>query len=215
LLSSIRHHNDSLFSMLLIEGQHFDEVDSDGRGVLWHIVESGFSRMMPLFKILELGLEPDVSDKFGETPLHCAVRSQSLDDATTFVRAGADVTRKLSDGTTVLHLATQNLDLDMIRCLLDGGASVNAVDDCQQSAIHALFLQAPHEEPSSVFAVARLLLSRGASTSSTDSSGWTPIHAIALWNDELISKPDFSLLISGMDLAVRGKDGTTVLHSAA
>ena len=215
LLSSIRHHNDSLFSTLLVDGRHFNEVDSDGKGVLWHIVESGFSRMVPLSKVLALDLNPDVPDKFGETPLHCAVRCQSLDDTTTLIRAGADVTRKLSDGTTVLHLATRNLHLPMIRCLLDCGASVNAVDDRRQSAIHALFLQAPHEEPSSVFAISRFLLSRGASTSSMDSSGSTPIHTLALWNGEVISKPDFSLLISEMDLAVRGKDGKTVLHFAA
>ncbi|KAF2016797.1 hypothetical protein BU24DRAFT_209884 [Aaosphaeria arxii CBS 175.79] len=75
LVSSIRYHNENLFALLLIDGQHFDEVDNDGKGVLWHFVESGFSRMIPMSKVLALGLDPNVANKFGETPLHCAVRN--------------------------------------------------------------------------------------------------------------------------------------------
>ncbi|KAI8629844.1 hypothetical protein F5Y19DRAFT_61701 [Xylariaceae sp. FL1651] len=216
LLASIHHHNDTLFSTLLIDGRYFSEVDSDGRGILWHIVDTGFSRMVPLTKILELNLKPDISDRFGETPFHCAVRAQSLGDMAVLVRAGADVHRRLLDGRTALHLATENLDVSIISYLLDRGVAINAIDNrFGRSAIHALFLEAPRQELSSVFAVATFLLSKGASTSIIDASGWTSVHALAFWDDEVFSNIEFSRLLKRLDLAARGKDGTTLLHSAA
>ncbi|KAK0726151.1 hypothetical protein B0H67DRAFT_147385 [Lasiosphaeris hirsuta] len=219
LVASIRYHNDSLFSMMVTDGRYFDEVDSDGKGILHHIIDAQFSRLIPFSEVLELVKDRDATDESGETPLHHAVRLQYLDETAELISAGADPTRKLPDGDTILHLATRNLDLPMIRCLVDLGMPANETNGSTQTALHALFLhwQQPagvQEETCFVFEVANLLLSRGASCSVTDQSGWTAVHALALWDDELVRDPRFPRLLKALDLTVRGVNGSTILHSA-
>ncbi|RKL41559.1 hypothetical protein BFJ72_g5451 [Fusarium proliferatum] len=215
LLSAVRHHNDSLFALLLPSSQHLHQVDEDGRSIIWHMIDSGFSHMIPLSKVFEQGLKLDDVDGFGESYLHCAVRNRSVDDTVTLINMGLDVDRKLLDGTTAMHIAVQNTDTAMIQCLLDHGASINAADDQQRSPIHSLFLQTPQHELASAIAVAKLLLSRGASTTTMDSDGSTPVHALALWDVSTVCSPGFASLIRRMSLSARDKLGATILHSAA
>ncbi|KAG4262765.1 hypothetical protein FPRO03_10128 [Fusarium proliferatum] len=215
LLSAVRHHNDSLFALLLPSSQHLHQVDEDGRSIIWHMIDSGFSHMIPLSKVFEQGLKLDDVDSFGESYLHCAVRNRSVDDTVTLINMGLDVDRKLLDGTTAMHIAVQNTDTAMIQCLLDHGASINAADNQQRSPIHSLFLQTPQHELASAIAVAKLLLSRGASTTTMDSDGSTPVHALALWDVSTVCSPGFASLIRRMSLSARDKLGATILHSAA
>ncbi|KAG4291783.1 hypothetical protein FPRO06_13036 [Fusarium proliferatum] len=215
LLSAVRHHNDSLFALLLPSSQHLHQVDEDGRSIIWHMIDSGFSHMIPLSKVFEQGLKLDDVDGFGESYLHCAVRNRSVDDTVTLINMGLDVDRKLLDGTTAMHIAVQNTDTAMIQCLLDHGASINAADNQQRSPIHSLFLQTPQHELASAIAVAKLLLSRGASTTTMDSDGSTPVHALALWDVSTVCSPGFASLIRRMSLSARDKLGATILHSAA
>ncbi|RBR21196.1 hypothetical protein FVER53590_28994 [Fusarium verticillioides] len=215
LLSAVHHHNDSLFALLLPSSQHLHQVDEDGRSIVWHMINSSFSHMIPLSKVFEQGLKLDDVDGFGESYLHCAVRNKSVDDTITLINMGADVDRKGLDGTTAMHLAVRNTDTAMVQCLLDHGASINAADNQQRSPIHSLLLQAPQRDLASVIAVAKLLLSRGASTTTIDSDGSTPVHALALWDVSMVCSPGFASLIRRMSLSVRDKLGTTILHSAA
>ncbi|RBA18322.1 hypothetical protein FPRO05_10617 [Fusarium proliferatum] len=215
LLSAVRHHNDSLFALLLPSSQHLHQVDEDGRSIIWHMIDSGFSHMIPLSKVFEQGLKLDDVDGFGESYLHCAVRNRSVDDTVTLINMGLDVDRKLLDGTTAMHIAVQNTDTAMIQCLLDHGASINSADNQQRSPIHSLFLQTPQHELASAIGVAKLLLSRGASTTTMDSDGSTPVHALALWDVSTVCSPGFASLIRRMSLSARDKLGATILHSAA
>ncbi|KAF5667503.1 serine threonine kinase [Fusarium denticulatum] len=215
LLSAVRHHNDSLFALLLPSSQHIHQVDKHGRSIIWHMIESGFSHMVPLSKVFEQGLKLDDVDGFGESYLHCAVRNKSVDDTVTLINMGLDVDRKLVDGATAMHLAVRNTDTAMVQCLLDHGASINAADNQQRSPIHTLLLQAPQHDLASIIPVAKLLLSRGASTTTMDSDGSTPVHALALWDVSAVCSPGFASLVRRMSLSVRDKLGTTILHSAA
>ena len=82
-----------------------------------------------------------------------------------------DVTAKGGFGWTALHLAARNGDLDpqVIRVLLEGGADVAARSDDEATPLHHA---ARHSAPE----VVRILLERGADAAARDDNLKTPLH---------------------------------------
>ena len=77
--------------------------------------------------LLSAGVDPDVPDTDGETPLHLAIRSTAIDTVEALLKAGANVDARNFDSKTPLEFALEVQD-DAIRerltkQLLGAGAS--------------------------------------------------------------------------------------------
>jgi ankyrin repeat protein len=148
----------------------------------------------------------DVNAKGGDEsfPLIVAVRKQHLSITRLLCDYGADV--KISDdGTTSLHKAAQNGDLEAMQVLLDRGADVNARDNFEESpswdAIRFGKLEAM-----------QLLLEHGADANSQNSSRWSiPHYASSEGNLEAVRL----LLQHHADVNARDSMSQTPLHHAS
>ena len=61
----------------------------------------------------------DVKDINGNTPLHVAVKSDWKEGVSILLEAGADVCQRNSNGATVLHLAAENGNSDILKEILN------------------------------------------------------------------------------------------------
>ncbi|MBT3555522.1 MAG: ankyrin repeat domain-containing protein [Chloroflexi bacterium] len=70
----------------------------------------------------------EAMDSDGQTPLHLAALSNSLDAARLLIDSDADIEAKESNGETPLDSAVSNNSLDVARLLIDHGANTEGVD---------------------------------------------------------------------------------------
>jgi len=82
--------------------------------------------------LLKAGAEPNVRSSEGDTPLRASVEDGNLDMASLLLAAGA--TKTINDwggllGFTALGIAIWQLDIPMMKLLLDAGADPEAPDD--------------------------------------------------------------------------------------
>lgn len=72
------------------------------------------------------GVDINAKDKHGYTPLHRAIRSDSLEVVKALIAAGADVNARAEDDFTPLHVAAIGATPEVVKVLIAAGADVNA-----------------------------------------------------------------------------------------
>ena len=75
------------------------------------------------------GVDINLKDENGFTPLHGAVRSFYMGMVDILIAEGADVNAKDNYGSTPLHKAAWNHNWDAIELLIDNGGHINAKDN--------------------------------------------------------------------------------------
>jgi len=149
--------------------------------------------------LLRLGVDPNVTDAGGHTPLYCVGNEcrvkTGVDVVRTLVRAGAKVDAQ--EGVkrcTALHMAARRGNVEVAGALLDCGANIEARDSLGDTPLRRSVNCEKAE-------VARLLVSRGADIHAKGSKGITPLLAArssgmktALSNSQ--RKGSFTVLIS-------------------
>jgi serine/threonine-protein phosphatase 6 regulatory ankyrin repeat subunit B len=123
------------------------------------------------------------------------------------------------EGQTPLMLATENGDVNMVRLLLQHGASPNDVNNFDQTAVHyACFEGQP--------AILQLLLQNGGNVNVQDDMGQTPLHEAAeasssspdddeerYHQDDEVPMQLYKILLQyGARVNVKNDDGDTPLH---
>lgn len=144
-----------------------------------------------------------------ETPLCAALRKGDEYKVRALLAAGADANRADAAGESPLCLAAGNLNEGLCRLLLDHGArpDVGRTADGTTPLLMALKAGGYPEASSSIkCAVARLLLSKGASPVQADEAGTTPLHHAPA---ALVSE----LLAAGASVSARDHAGRTPLFS--
>lgn len=118
---------------------------------------------------------------------------------------GAAVDAAQDDGSTALHKAAFNGQLDICRTLLDRGVDASAADRSQFTPLHEA-CQAGHAR------VCELLIEHGADLEAKDCDGQTPLFQASRFN-----RPEAAgvLLKEGADLDARGLENRAPLHAAA
>ncbi|KAG2419123.1 hypothetical protein HFD88_002227 [Aspergillus terreus] len=145
------------------------------------------------------------SNLSGQTPLHHAAASGSLDCVRFLLHEGADVNASADHGMTPLHCAAKRpRGREIAELLLEAGAQADAVTSEGESAIFTAI--ASHSDVISV------LLRAGASLSPRKRYNETVAHLVA-YHGPLSLLP--VLMDAGVEMTARSTTSSTILHRAA
>jgi cytohesin len=165
-------------------------------------------------------MDVNVRGKDGQTLLHMAVDSGLLEVIRTLIGRGATINARDSNGRTPLHPTGHGDNgtfddqyFDVVRCLLEYGADVNAQADTDHPT--PLHLASYHGG----FKVAQLLLDHGADINVRDKDGRTPLHGTLVDMTDDLDDYFFDtvrfLLEHGANVHGLDNDHATPLHVAS
>ena len=159
-----------------------------------------------LCQLLDSGLDPNTPDAIGKPAISYAAMKGHSEIAALLLGAGAVPLVRLVDGSTrtrqPLHGAVQGGFVDVSKMLLHAGASVNAVDEEGNTALHLGAMEG-HE------AVCSVLLEAKADCTVLNDDGNSVLHCVTLAS--MIS----TLVSGGADPCAMNGDGITALHNAS
>jgi ankyrin repeat protein len=168
------------------------------------------AKPLSFYKFLEsLGLNPNVIDSEGKTPLHnLASYEQNKEVLDYFMAKGVAVNLEDVNGNTAFLNAAGRNKLEIISYLLP---MVNDVNHANKKGEFALALAVAYNSPE----VVSYLLKNKAAISSADNDG----NTLAYYLLKAHKKPDFEeklnvLKAAGFDLAKTQKNGNTLFHIA-
>lgn len=147
--------------------------------------------------LLAAGVDLNVPDLKGRTPLHLAARFGVAAIAQSLIEAGADITAKANNGNTALHEGAISGALGIVRRLLDSGADAQCVNHDGWSALHFAALSGSCE-------IIRLLVARGVNVNAIATRPeLTPLQAAAeVGQSDAIA----ALAAGGADLDLKTSD---------
>lgn len=148
------------------------------------------------------GVNVNVRDALGDSPLLFAVRQGDLETARSLLRAGALPDVKGSDGVTPLGRAALDGELELVRTLLDAGALIDLRGDNGGTPLINAATMNRRE-------VARLLWQRGANPWSFDRDG---LPALILAIDRGHTRLVLDLLDLGADPSTLDRAGKPALY---
>jgi ankyrin repeat protein len=120
--------------------------------------------------VVGCGVNPNIKDKDGNTPLHYAAREGRLKVVELLLEHGADPNIQDKDGWTPLHYAAWKRRLKVVELLLEHGADPNIQDKDGETPLH-LAAWDGHLD------VVKFLLEHGANPNIQENKyGKTPLH---------------------------------------
>ncbi|MBP5284314.1 MAG: ankyrin repeat domain-containing protein, partial [Treponema sp.] len=228
---------DSSILRLVEKGAKINAVNSNGESALFSAVKG--NSPATINTLVRAGIETDVRsnlarDHLGNTPLHYAVRWNSLDAAQTLLSMGMEVDAQNLSGKTALSDACRSSKKDMAILLMKNRADINAADATGRTVLMDS-ISSNNEY------MVSLLLSNGANPQIQEMSGRTAYHEAAVGgNINIITKvreaggnplsrdsygdSPFSLVLRsddkiiravlGSNLTIVDSDGNTPVHIA-
>ena len=150
-----------------------------------HIAVNGYPKIKYIKALIQAGADVNVKDKYGKTPLHSALTSESPFDANItdiLIIAGADVNVKDKYGETPLHFAAKHRDTEVTTILLNAGANVNDQTNVKENtwigwtSLH--FAACCNKNPE----IITILIQAGGDINAQTKEGNTPLHIAAKSN---------------------------------
>jgi hypothetical protein len=117
------------------------------------------------------------------------------------------VNARIGRGYTPLMLASLKGHMEVVRCLLDHGATVNERDNTQRTALRTV-------SSAGLSPVVRLLLERGADPTLADQNGWTPLIAATVRGHLEVVRSLLGHPTADSTINYRLADGATALWRA-
>ncbi|VUC28183.1 unnamed protein product [Clonostachys rosea] len=189
----------TVFALLKQAGAHINRRDWRGRTLLHFAVQSPTLTKA----LLEAGVDPNIKDEKGETPLH---NEEIEAECITLLveKGGADINAKRNDGKSVLltHLSSYKSRGERLSKLLAYGADCNAVDREGNGSLH-IYLNAS----SSYLDTIDDLIERGADVNLKNDKGLTPLMYARKPSEQMISR----LVRAGADINAVDHNGATLL----
>ncbi len=134
-------------------------ADAKGQGALHYAARYGSPAIVK--QCCDATREINCIDNANRTPLMLAISSQNIEAAKILVTQGADVTMTDEQGFSILHLAIDTLDTDLIAWVVNHMAMhINQVDDHGHTALAHLIQY--HADLANFESIERLLLDHGA-----------------------------------------------------
>ena len=184
------------FAKILIEaGANYNfKEKSLGKTSLRAAAHFGRTEMVQL--LLDLGLDPDVRDDWGWTPLHVAINPET---AKALIDGGADIHAKAKDGNKAIHSLVGENMIESVEYLLSLGVDVDTLGKNNMTALHQASIF-NHKDAAS------LLINNGADIQAEDDNGMTCLHFAR--SEEMVEY----LISKGANVNASAKDKTTPLH---
>jgi uncharacterized protein len=128
-------------------------------------------------KLAAAGVDPNVRDDYGRTPLHVATFRRNRDAISALVQAGADINAKEHDRYDAVTIAAVADDVGTLRMLLQLGASAKQVTSRYDGTALIAAAHLGHD------LVVKMLIDAGAPLDHVNNLGWTAlIESIVLGN---------------------------------
>jgi len=216
------HHDCSLCTFL----HHFSEttfdfsqMDSKQRSLIHVAASEGDTGV--LLGMIEAGVDIDVQDKDGCSPLLLAIKEQHLGCAEALLEAGADINEGGGALGSPLHLSAFKVLPSFTKKLLSMDADPNS-RDCEGNTPLHIVLGVFNKDVIASTVIAESLLKAGAEVNALNNEGWAPIHLAArrgqvegvrwvVYKNHLLRKAgleEFNLDLQG------GSHGWTSIHLA-
>jgi ankyrin repeat protein len=161
-------------------------------------------------KLIKEGEKPDIQDARSRTPLHVAVYLKQHAAARALLKAGANPNRLEIDRYDVVTIAAVANDVEMLKLVLEGGASAKNVTSRYDGTALIAAAHLGHAE------VVRILIAAGAPLNHVNNLGWTALmEAIVLGNGGAGHTATVKALVeAGADVNIADRQGTTPLQHA-
>ncbi|XP_037687923.1 ankyrin repeat and SOCS box protein 2 isoform X2 [Choloepus didactylus] len=158
-----------------------------------------------LLWLLQVGAEPDISNKSRETPLYKACERKNVEAVRILVQYNADTNHRCNRGWTALHESVSRNDLEVMEILVSGGAKVESKN---AYGITPLFVAAQSGQLDAL----RFLAKHGADINTQASDSASALYeACKNGHEEVVA----FLLSQGADANKTNKDGLLPLHIAS
>lgn len=157
-------------------------------------------------------VDVEINDRHRGSLLHVACRLKLIRAASKLIEGGANLEFLDYYGRTPLHVAVEQLDLQMARLLIMSGANVNAATDAGGYTPLNLMCRNPNHGDPDETPLLKMLLENNADVNRVDADGKTPlINACENNNTDIVR----ILLEKNADVDKPGADGRTPLDVAA
>ncbi|XP_008202805.1 ankyrin-1-like [Nasonia vitripennis] len=184
----------------------------NGRTVLHHAVINNRVELTKM--ILEKGVDPNIRDHLGITPLLLSLRGIVEDEEMLrlLVERGADVHSKDSRGSNALHRVffrgkAEKCAIRQARFLIENGASLEEIQlENEYQPLHVVVSLGENNNE-----LVKLFLAHGANVNAQAQSGESPLYIAAQFSSTEMLK---TLLEHGADVNMRNDEGWTALHRA-
>ena len=101
---------------------------------IWEDAKAG--KFLGVKDFVQLGVDVNAENSVGDTIMHYAVQSGSLEIVKYLVEHGADVNCKTKKNESVLHYAARSRSLEIVKYLVEHGADVNSKTEKRFSILH-------------------------------------------------------------------------------
>lgn len=196
-----------------LNGSKIDERHLTVKGEA-NILEAAWnSDSARMWKLLEDGADPNVTNADGASPLVMAVDSGSMENVRLLLDHKADIEAKNADGNTPLLMTADRYgdNSAMVKLLLEHGANVNATGKGGETA---LYLAARNQQLETI----RALLDHKADANALNKDGSPPLLALTyhMPGTQYQAKPEIveMLIKGGADPNAAEKNGSTALAEA-
>lgn len=126
--SALQQNAMDLFTQSLDRGAPRDAKDNVGAGYVFHTAE--FNRENMLTALTQYpDVQFDEANYAGQTPIQVAVNKQYANIVQILIDEGADPLNPDADGRTLLHIAAENDDVEMLALLLAHTNGLDIIDD--------------------------------------------------------------------------------------
>ncbi|HRN78548.1 MAG TPA: ankyrin repeat domain-containing protein [Candidatus Dependentiae bacterium] len=196
--------------MLDVLAEHMDiEVRPNGPSDET-ILYSALGRIPCLQILLKHGVNVNVTNSEGKTPLHTAIIwCSGHKSIPSLLQAGADKDARDNNQWTPLHHAAFHGNVTCVQALLDAGADKDAKDNTGQTPLYKPFsvIYVTYEPlMQSYLACMHTLLQAGADKNTKDNDGNTPLHRAIMLRHRRGAE---ILLQAGADKNIRNNQGET------
>jgi len=148
---------------LIEEVADINAKDTSGQTPLHYAVEYGHEDVVKL--LIANGADVNAKDKDGKAPGHVALWKNHSAILCLLIAKGANLAS--------IHLSAYQGDLDQVRCFIEKGVDVYAMDSYGATSLHYAAGRGNKE-------VVDFLVARGADVNSEDKGNTTPLHRAAL-----------------------------------
>ena len=208
--------NIDFLNLLIKKGVDYKSLNDNGGNAFMFASQGGrgFSNGLPVYTYLKgLGLEPNIVEKNGSTPLHrLAFGTKDAAIIELFLNAGADVNQADEEGNTPFLNAAARNQLSIVQLLAKNVKDINAANKSGETAL----MLATHSNKADVV---EFLISKGADINAQDTAGNTAAYFLAdSYNKRNAKAFDAKLALlksKGLKFNTVQGEGNTLYHVAA